>query len=253
MRKKWIVRFNQTHQEQRSRLICFPHAGGGSTCYKALSNAISSECDVVSVVLPGRESRITEQPFTDIETIIPPLFEALESEMQEPFSLFGHSYGSILAFEMARKASSLGLPIRSLIVSGRRSAHLGRRELLLHKLPPQEFMAAIRHLNGTPDEILKDEAMMSLFLPCLKADLQTNEMYSPLTGRMLQCPVHAIMGRDDTEVNESELLAWRELTSGLFSHTVLEGGHFYLQTHFKAFVQQIRALISESDYDLVSS
>jgi surfactin synthase thioesterase subunit len=99
----------------------------------------------------------------------------------------------------------------------------------MHQLDNAAFLCAVEHLNGTPKEVLRDEMFLHAFLPSLRADFELNETYVPLPGRALRCNVVAFMGATDPEVDESELIAWREVTSGEFRHHVLPGDHFYLQ------------------------
>ncbi|MFC7642461.1 thioesterase II family protein [Streptosporangium lutulentum] len=137
------------------RLFCFAHAGGGSALFHGWDELLSPEVDVCPVVLPGRESRIRETPFNRMEQLVGPLYEALREHADRPFAFFGHSMGSAVAWEMARKfsASPSGGPL-VLFVSGRRAPHLPTRRRLFSDLRDEELMAELGTLNGTPSEVL---------------------------------------------------------------------------------------------------
>lgn len=228
MKKSWIAGRRADPATVKSRLICFAHAGGGSTLFSPWRNAFGAEVEVCPVVLPGREARMGEAPCHSMEELIGPLMESLLPEMDRPFALFGHSMGSIVAFEVARRAEAAGRPLRQLLVSGRRAPHLRSRRPPVHTMENAAFLAAIGGLGGTPPQVLQDEQLFRTFMPSLRADFELNERYSPLTGRTLRCDIAAFMGRDDSEVNESELMAWREVSAGAFAHHLLAGHHFYL-------------------------
>ncbi|GGB95629.1 thioesterase II family protein [Pseudoduganella buxea] len=228
MKKSWIAGRRADPATVKFRLIGLAHAGGGSTLFAPWRGAFGPEVEVCPVVLPGREARMGEAPYRSMEALIGPLMEALLPELDVPFALFGHSMGSIVAFEVARRAEALGLPLRQLLVSGRRAPHLRSRRPPVHAMENDAFLAAIGSLGGTPPQVLQDEQLFRTFMPSLRADFELNERYTPLTGRTLLCDMAAFMGRDDTEVSETELMAWREVTAGRFSHSVLEGNHFYL-------------------------
>lgn len=170
-----------------------------------------------------------ERGYRRVDDLIDPLMEGLSPSLDRPFVMFGHSLGSVIAFEAARRAASLGRPLRALMVSGRRAPHLRARRPPVYLMDDRAFLDAVEQLNGTPPELLRDDVLMRTFLPSLRADFELNETYAPLLGRPLRCDLVAFMGADDPEVNESELITWREATSGRFSHHVLEGDHFYLQ------------------------
>jgi surfactin synthase thioesterase subunit len=235
----WIAARRSTALAPRSRLFCFPHAGGGSALFAPWLAAFGDDVEVCPVVLSGREARMNEPPARRMEDVIDLLVEGLASRFNRPFAMFGHSVGSVVAFEAARRATALGRPPYLLIVSGRRAPHLRARRPPLHRLDDRALLDAVGRLNGTPAEVLADDALMRLFLPSVRADCELNDTYVPLVGRPLGCDLVAVMGRSDPEVDESELLAWREVTSGRFRHHVLGGDHFY----FRARPQPLLALV----------
>lgn len=229
MSNPWLPGRRHNRATAKFRLFCFAHAGGGSSCFTKWKTAFGPDIEVCPILIPGRESRMTEEPYRRIEDIVGPLVSALSPEMKIPFGLFGHSLGSILAFEVARCATERGYPIKILMVSGRRAPHLNMRRDPLHLLDMADFLAAIKGLNGTPADVFDSEQLMQVFLPSLRADIELNETYIPLFGKLLSCALVAYMGEQDPEVDQSELIAWREVTSGFFRHHVLPGDHFYLQ------------------------
>ncbi|MET8727399.1 alpha/beta fold hydrolase [Streptomyces parvus] len=212
------------------RLFCFAHAGGGSTAYRPWRHALAPGIDVRSIVLPGREARVRELPYRRVEQLLHPLCEALEPYLDRPYAFFGHSLGSVLAYEVARRFSAgpQGGP-GLLIVSGRRGPRLPTSRRGFSTLPDAEFLAGLGVLGGTPPEVLGEEQLLRLLLPTLRADFELNESYRTLPGPRLRCPVAAYMGTDDTEVDRPELLAWGEETTGEFGLRVFPGGHFYLK------------------------
>jgi surfactin synthase thioesterase subunit len=183
---------------------------------------------------------MNERGYRRMEELIDPLMEALIPNFNRPFAMFGHSLGSIVAFEVARRASALDRPPSGLIVSGRRAPHLRARRGPVHLADERGVLDAVERLNGTPIEVLRDQALMRAFLPSLRADFELNETYVPLPGRPLRCDMAACMGAEDPEVDESELIAWREATSGHFRHHVLKGDHFYLQSRPEPLLEIIR-------------
>lgn len=244
MNNPWLPGRRQDSQTVKFRLFCFAHAGGGSSFFNAWKAYFGPEIEVCPILLPGRESRIREKPYRRIEDIIEPLMQVLKPEMTLPFGVFGHSFGSILAFEVARRATECGYPLKTLMVSGRRAAHLKMRRNPLHQLDTDAFLKAIQGLNGTPKDVFNNEKLMDFFLPCLRADIELNETYTPLIGKLLSCTLMAFMGEEDTEVNQSELIAWRELTDGGFEHHIFAGDHFYLRKNPEKLLRLIKTTLS---------
>ncbi|MBV9446594.1 MAG: thioesterase [Streptosporangiaceae bacterium] len=211
------------------QIFCFAHAGGGPALFRPWRDRLAPEAMVRPVLLPGRESRLSEPPFRRMADLIGPLCEALEPQLAQEYALFGHSMGAAVAYEVARRFSEAGRPGPAcLLVSGRAPRLMaGRRQV--HDLPDEEFLAEVKRLNGMPPEVLDEPELISMLLPVLRADYQLAETYRPLPGRQLRCPVTAYLSTSDPEVSEQEMLRWKQVTTGEFAMRIFRGDHFYLK------------------------
>lgn len=225
----WVV--NDGHAEDSGaarQLFCFPHAGGGPSFFRPWCAPLQPEIAIRRVLLPGREWRIEEPPFRHIADLVEPLCTALEPYLDQPYALFGHSMGAVVAYEVARRLSGTASP-SCLIVSGRRAPALAGNRRALSALPDDEFLTEVARLNGIPAEVLSEPELLDMLLPTLRADFELAETYQPLPGGRLDCPVVAYMSTSDPEVDYTEVLAWREVTTGRFRMRVFRGDHFYLK------------------------
>jgi surfactin synthase thioesterase subunit len=227
---RWVVDDGSGEGFEAARhLFCFAHAGGGPSFFRPWRAPLAPEIAVRRVLLPGREWRLEEPPARHITELLGPLCAALTPCLDQPYALFGHSMGAVVAFEVARWFSrSSGAGPRCLIVSGRRAPGLAcdRR---LSELPDDEFVAEVGRLNGIPPEVLAEPGLLDVVLPALRADFELAETYQPLPGGRLDCPVVAYLSTDDPEVSYDGVLRWREVTTGEFSVRVFRGDHFYLK------------------------
>lgn len=228
MPSRWVGAALDGTGDAPVRLFCFPHAGGGSALFRPWRAAFGPAVQVRPVVLPGRESRLRERPHRDMAQLIPPLFDALVPYLDRPFALFGHSVGAVIAYEVARRCASAGVPgPLCLFASARRAPHLPPRHRY-HELADGAFLAAVSALGGMPDEVLSQPELLDLFLPSLRADFQLNDTYTPAAGPALGCPVAAYAADRDPEASRPEVAAWAYATSGPFRVRTFAGGHFYL-------------------------
>ncbi|MGC9671050.1 thioesterase II family protein [Planosporangium sp. 12N6] len=213
----------------RVRLFCFAHAGGGAAFFRRWRAALAPAVDVRPVLLPGRESRLDEAPYRRIEPLLDPLCAALEPHLDRPYALFGHSLGSVIAYEVARRLSDGGRPGPDcLIVSGRQAPRATSTRRTLWTLPDDEFVAAVGRMGGTPPEVFEHPDLLTMVLPALRADFELSETYRPLPGGRLTCAIAAYLGVDDPEVDRAGLLRWHEETTGEFTTRLFAGDHFYL-------------------------
>jgi surfactin synthase thioesterase subunit len=225
MTSRWI---DGNHGEEDIRLFCFAHAGGGSSFFRPWK-PLAPRIAVVPVVLPGREARWREPAYTKMDLLIEALFDAIAPQLDRPFALFGHSLGAIIAYELARRLADSGVgPPLCLFVSARRMPFLPARRPPIYNLPDDQLLAHIEQLNGTSFNLLREPSLLSALLPCLRADFELNDSYSPSPGRPLSIPISAFVGDRDPLVGIGEMRRWSELTAGEFSLRLFDGGHFYL-------------------------
>jgi len=222
-------------------LFCFPYAGGGASIYRSWASDLAAPIEVCAIQLPGRERRYSEPPIRRVAHAIDLLLPALRPYLDMPFAFFGHSMGTLLAYEMARRLSAtIGAMPRCMFVSGHRGPYLPRRRRLWHALPTGELIAELKALNGTPPEVFEHQELLDLVLPILRADLELVETYVPVPGPLLSCKVIAMAGDDDPDVPEADLRAWHTVTDGDFKAIVFGGDHFYINTARHTVVQSVR-------------
>ena len=224
----WVV-IPRPAPSARLRLFCFPYAGGGASIYYPWPRGLPPEVELCSVQLPGRESRLSEKPFSNVLELVDRMAEALTPWMDRPFAFFGHSNGALMAFELARRLRRDGRrgPVH-LFVSGRPAPHVAIEEPPIHDLPEPEFLQALRRFKGTPEEVLQNAEIMELISPVLRADFAMSETYVYQPDRPLAVPLSAYGGRTDDEVPEEQVAAWREHTTADFRQVMFPGDHFFI-------------------------
>ncbi|MEV0823134.1 thioesterase II family protein [Nonomuraea rubra] len=204
------------------RLFCFPHAGGAAAAYRDWHRAVPPSVEVRAVQYPGRADRASEAPLHDAHALADLIAEAMRPLLDRPAVLFGHSMGSVIAYETALRVSPAHL-----VVSGRRAANLPRPGTV-HLGTEEDLTAELRRLGGTEPELLDDPDVRAYILPIVRADYRLAETYRSRPAEPLDCPITAIIGDSDPEVDTTNAAGWAELTRAGFKLHVLPGGHFYL-------------------------
>lgn len=250
----WFIRPRE-RRETPWRLVCFPHAGGAASAYHRWGNLLPVE--VLAVQLPGREGRLNERPMSDLSAVTRSIVDALTTDslvgdLERPLIFFGHSMGSLLAYETILEMRRRGLPLpSSLMVSGRSPPDHIPDEELLHPLPDDAFIAELdRRFGGLP-AILRDEPeLMALFLPVLRADLTMLEQHVYAPQPPIDVPMRAFGGLDDTRASRQGLEDWARFTTDWRGVRQFPGGHFYLHasgsTLPAALCADLEAMIAEA-------
>lgn len=238
--RTWFEHLSRV-QSPSLRLFCFPYAGGTADLYRSWQRWFSPEIDLCLVHLPGRGRRMPEKPFTRIEALVSALAPAMAPEIQVPYALYGHSMGAAISFELARELVCLhSTGPEHLFVSGRRAPQWPNTDPPTYHLPHDEFIAELKRLKGTPEEVLAHPELMELFLGVLRADFEMVDTYEFQPGSLLSCPITVYGGLSDEHVPAESCRAWSEQTSGVCRTRMVQGDHFFVRNPKPDFVNAFR-------------
>lgn len=220
--------FGAPNPAARMRLFCLPYAGGTASLYHSWWRPGPPGIDIVPVQLPGRGSRLAEEPEAHHERLVGQLTQALLPHVVGPFALFGHSMGALLAFELAHRLTRHGWAPRALFVAAYAAPHLPRARTDVHLLPRQQFRTELIRLGGTPEALLADSELFDICLSRLRADWAVVETYEYRPRPALDIDISAFAGSADPEVSIGELREWRDHTTRDFRMRVIDGDHFFI-------------------------
>ncbi|MFE3028301.1 thioesterase II family protein [Nocardia tengchongensis] len=236
--RKWFKDYaGVTHTGQT--LIILPHAGGSAPFYLPLVQSLAPRVATRVVQYPGRQERRTEPGPVGVREIAAELAELLVAADPGPISLFGHSMGALIAFEIARVLQSDARPVTRLFVSGRGSPLTGPRAEEQAIVDDARILADVRRLDPAGSTILDDPEIRDVALPALRADYAAVRRYRYGSGPKLGCPVHILTGDRDPKVSVSEARAWSDLTVADTTLTTFDGDHFYFVRKFDELARAI--------------
>ncbi len=234
----WVSNI-QENSAVRMRLFCFPYAGGGASFYRNWSNYLPHSIHVCPLHLPAREKRYFEKPFLRMSDLLDNLEVALENFLDVPFAFFGHSLGSLIAFELTRRLiAKKHFRPQHLFVSANRAPQCPLADPI-HKLSQDAFVNELKYYGGMPEEILKNPELLEVILPALRADFELLETYIYQNGEPLSVPISVSGGLDDPKVSRAYLEAWDQQTLMKFQLRLHSGGHFYLANHLPEVLKMI--------------
>ncbi len=234
-----VVSFSPNPQPSL-RLICVPYAGGGISIFQKWAESLPPEVQVCAIQLPGRDTQIGVPPFTRVLPLVEVLVEALDPFLDLPFALFGHSMGALIIFELARALRRKKLSPTHFFVSACRAPQRPERKFPLHRLPEDALILELRErYDGIPDIILRDEDLLKMFLPILRADIELVETYQDQGGGSFDFPISAFGGLEDGEVTREDLEAWQDQTRSAFRLHLFHGNHFFINTARQALLRSL--------------
>ena len=220
----WIPR---PRPKANLKLYCFAHAGAGASAFARWMAAAPETIEVAAVQLPGRESRLGEEPMRRFAPAAQAIANAIHFD-HRPFMLFGHSAGGRLAIHVASVLDqTLRRPVHVFISSSPvTSAHRAP----IHDLGDADFISKLgAHYGRIPEPILRDPDVWPLFARALRADFEALET-DVLVPRPLDIPLTVIAVRNDPVVKVTELAGWQDWSAFQIQHVIVEGDHFSYRT-----------------------
>jgi medium-chain acyl-[acyl-carrier-protein] hydrolase len=227
---KWFP-FGSIAPGARTRLFCFPHAGGTASTYQRWLKILSPDVDVRPVEFPGHGTRLAEPLLLDAHVLVKEFTRAILPLLDRPFALFGHSLGAIVAFEAARELRRIGAPSpMCLLVSG--SAAPGNEPIFtpFSQLSDQDFVKRLKQFHLSPPVVYECSELMELTLPSIRADVALGERYVHSAEPRLKVPITAFAASDDSVVMAERVRDWKAHTDSVFEFYLFPGDHFFLSS-----------------------
>jgi surfactin synthase thioesterase subunit len=224
---RFLVRF-ETRPAASLRLFCFPWSGASASSFRELALGMPDEIEAMALQLPGRGSRRDEAAVDRLAPLARQIVRALDVELGDrpgPFALFGHSFGALLAYEVARRLEASGRRPELVVLSGSRAPARAPR-VVLHPMGDAELLAALHRMGGTKTSRMQDAKFLDYFLPLVRTDLTACETFRPAHGT-LRCPVSVWGGSDDWYARPEDVTRWRQFAGAAFRSQIFDGGHFF--------------------------
>lgn len=233
---------------EKIRLFVFPHAGGSTANYYKLKPYLNGNIELYPVELAGRGDRCEEECYDTLESAVDDLYDRIKTLLQEmPYAFFGHSMGSLIAYELYYKIKNDELPEpKHIFFSGRASPDAVREdEIIYHKLPLTEFEKAVVEFDYTPEILFENAELRDFFLPILISDFRITEnyIYSEKPEK-IGCPISVFSGKED-DITSNELLSWKKHASVGCGIYKFNGGHFFIFKDIENVARTINALLVE--------
>lgn len=216
---------------KQMKVIMLPYAGGSAGVYSRWKPFMPDTIQLVPTDIPGRGFLIKARPLTRVVDVVNHLLHQLEHELadEQPYALFGHSMGNLLAFELMHRLREEGktMPICAFL-TGRRPPHrIEARKR--YELDESELIQEMVSMGGTTEEVLKSRELMRFIMPILRADFEVVDTYVLPQGREpLDVPFVIMSGTEDQLMSIEDMQEWKHYTRSDCTILPISGGHFFV-------------------------
>ncbi|MFD2786727.1 thioesterase II family protein [Hymenobacter rubripertinctus] len=223
-------------------VYCIPFAGGSANSFSTYKAQDFPGLQFQALELPGRGLRGEAPLLTCLEAILDDYWQQLVplvTAAQKPYVLWGHSMGAAITGWLT--ARLLREQVRSPLFLLHTSKVATRQptDLVLHRLPEQQFIAELRQLGGLPAFLSDGSDLLRQFLPIIRADIRALESYTqpPPTG--LPVPIRVLVSRQERPT-PTEWGRWQQESSASVAYQEVAGDHFFIYRNRPAVGEQLR-------------
>jgi len=211
-------------------LLCFPYAGASSSIFLKWRKYFDS-VKIIPIDPPGRGKRMIEPPCKTMEDMIIDIKKQLLMlvDLNEEYSVYGHSMGCLLIFELLHELQKANLPMPvHVFLSGKNPPDIAV-ETSIHQLNDTEFIEKVLNMGGMEASFFENPSLTKLFLPILRADLCVVETYCYTEKKQpLHVDISVFFSPNDMWTDIRYINRWSDFTSGSFSLYNFTGDHFFI-------------------------
>lgn len=224
------------------QLFFLPFAGANMNSYHSMTHNLQKDFECHVVELPGHGSRYAEPLLEHIESMVSFCSDEIRRRRNsEPWGLFGHSLGAVLASLVCDSDSFRSDSPEWIVLSGRAAPGISVSKTIRHLLPREEFLKDLISMGGIQPDLLNHSELLDLMEPILRADFRAIETYDYTTVPKLKVPILVLGGTTDC-IREDQLIAWQGVTSESCSVNMVQGGHFFIFQNVSKVVGLIREM-----------
>jgi thioesterase domain-containing protein/acyl carrier protein len=248
-----LIELNRGDPRRRPLFLLHP-VGGTVFTYQALTRMLDPGLPIYGVRARGLEPG--ELPAGNIEAMATLYVEAVRTRQPSgPYRLAGHSFGGIVAYEMAQQLLARDEQVEALVLMdspgpGQMPVNLGSQEEIqeyFHRMAPELFRELFLRPAGKEGELEALLPRSEVFLRVFQENASAMFAYAPrpYPGRLV---FFRAQERDAINPRHPEL-AWIPLaTEGVEVHLV-SGNHVTMlaEPHIQGLARKVRGLLEERE------
>ncbi|MCU5554340.1 thioesterase domain-containing protein [Bacillus cereus] len=211
------------------KLFCLPYAGGTANIYIKWRRYLLPEIELIPLELAGRGKRIGDLLYSDMNEAIEDIYQTIKPHLDgTPYAFWGHSMGSLLAYECTHKIlEQQHKGPETIFFSGKNPPHIKVKKIR-HLLPNREFIDEVFSMGGTSKELIEQEDLLDFFIPILRADFRLVETYQYCRKKKFLFDIAVLNGIEDEMTTKIEIEEWTKYTEKQCDIYQLNGAHFFI-------------------------
>ena len=226
----WFVhRKAENDVSGKLKLFMFHSMGAGASMFNDFMYEAPKGTDVYAVQLPGRENRKDEKLYTDFQKLLDDLEAAILPLLDGDFAIYGHSFGGIIAFELARRLRKNHgkRPVHfwsSATMAPQMTVTWKNRDVLkqsaISSNSEQKLIGLMTYID--------DLEYVKKILPILRLDMALLMDYDYEDDHKFEFPITVFSAIEDEVTLPEEMEPWKDLTASAFRQELVHGDHWFV-------------------------
>lgn len=229
---------------KKVKLFCIPYAGGMASAYYKWKDDLADYIELCPLEPAGHGRRIKDPFYETVYTAADDMSDIISGLIAdgEDYAMYGHSLGSLCAFETyyALKKKGVREPVH-IFFSGRNAPDDKDDPTGYYKLPDREFLEKVYFYGGNTEAMMENKELRDFFIPILRSDFKLAETYEyrPRDEKIL-CNMTIVNGAEDLSVLKADLDHWQKFAGKACHFNKIGGTHFFILDH----VKEVTAIIN---------
>ncbi|GHT91058.1 thioesterase [Alphaproteobacteria bacterium] len=226
------------------RMFCLPYAGGSAEFYLSWKNLIPNWIDLCPIQFAGRSYRLNEVSAKTFYDLVDELLPIISRYDDKEIILYGHSMGSVLAYEIAVRMKKH--PILLCLTSGEAPDKWKGRDFFTYFSDNEMLDWMVSNYGYSSVDSGEIKNYLLPFVRPLRNDLLICESYET-TGLTYQHPTIIAAAKDDL-LCKSNIKLWNEYCPDSEIIYFENGGHFFNRIYTKELISFIVKKIEQAGY-----
>ncbi|MGW1653342.1 non-ribosomal peptide synthetase [Streptomyces atratus] len=232
---------SESDDAQTAALVCFPYAGGNAVNFQPMARALAGGGPAVyAVELPGHDVTAASESIAPMTQVVEQVVDEIIRRGLTSVLLWGHSSGTALAVETARKLQERGVDVQRVFLGAQLLGDAAHRRAAITELTglSNAEIAAELSADGGYTELVELDAQHAEHVgaayrhDCVSAHHYFADALESPPAVKLSAPVTVVVAADDpsTAKYPRRYRDWQLLAEQIDLHELADGGHHFLRT-----------------------
>ena len=224
----------------KHQLFLLHDAGGNKHVFDAWHERVNPDIELIIVQLPGRNDRSHETAFNDLNLLLDELVPLMNKEITKPFSVYGHSMGGVLAFEITRiLQNDYDKPAQKLLVSGTPGLKDYDNKFVNYIIDNNLTDRDIHALMPKFQRFDFEDKTVRRMIEVLLNDMKLIHSYNYKEKALLNADIVAFHAINDVRVMLNDVEKWADETESEFKLIEVPGSHNFVYYESEALTRLI--------------